>query len=73
MTSRPHRPHVMLEPRPINDDMFLEERKKTNPFKQNMPLPLTRLFQVSNVILNFLSPGTLLKRKTNKGLKPSKL
>ena len=33
----------------------------------------TRLFQVTNVILNFLSPGTLLKLKTNKGLKPSKL
>ena len=23
----------MLEPRPINDDVFLEERKKTNQYK----------------------------------------
>ena len=54
----------MLEPRPINDDVFLEERKKTNQYKNKKNLCKqfieTRLLQVSCVILNFLSLETIL-------------
>ena len=31
----------MLEPRPINDDVFLEERKKTNQYKNKKKLMQT--------------------------------
>ena len=51
----------MLEPRPINDDVFLEERKKTNQYKNK-----------KKYRKQFIETR-LLQLKTNKGLKPSKL